>query len=108
MAVRQPGPEKVTEPTLTVLDLFLSDPGRDDWYGREISRLAGLRSDTVTRILMRFDQWGWVETRWEDSAAAHSQGRPPRRFYKLTGVGERSARQLILQYASSGLRWKPA
>jgi PadR family transcriptional regulator len=100
MAAPAPGPKKVTQPTLQVLELLLSQPKRDDWFGLEICREAGLGSGTVTQILVRLDQWGWVATRWEDEDQAHAHGRPRRRFYRLNAVGQCAARELLLKRPS--------
>jgi PadR family transcriptional regulator PadR len=62
----------------------------------------------VTQILFRLEQWGWVESRWEDTGTAHGMGRPRRRFYGLTGMGARAARELIQERFPGGLRgWNP-
>jgi hypothetical protein len=99
------GPKKVTLPTLQVLDLFVADPTRDDWYALELCRQTGLGSGTMSQILFRLQQWGWVEDRWEDAADAHARRRPPRRFYRLTGLGERGARQLLVRRLPGRLTW---
>jgi DNA-binding MarR family transcriptional regulator len=96
-AVKDPaaGPKKVTQPTLLVLALFLALPSRDDWFPLEICRQTGLGSSTVTQILFRLDQWGWVDSRWEDTDVARREGRPRRRFYKVTSEGQRAASRLV-------------
>jgi PadR family transcriptional regulator, regulatory protein PadR len=82
-------PQRVTLPTLQILAAFMSDLSRDDWYGRALSVHTGLGSGTVLQCLYRLENWGWLESRWEDRNVATRDGRPPRRFYRLTGVGQR-------------------
>jgi DNA-binding MarR family transcriptional regulator len=101
----QTGPKKVTIPTLQVLDLFLANPGRDDIFALELCRQTGLGSGTVTQILFRLEQWGWAESRWEDLVTAHGMGRPRRRFYRLTGAGDRAARELVKARFPGLLGW---
>jgi hypothetical protein len=45
--------------------------------------------------------------RWEDKDAANRDGRPPRRFYTLTGVGQREARALLAERFKGQLRFSP-
>lgn len=89
------GPKKVTQPTLQVLALFLTSRSTKDWFPLEISRTTGIRSSTITQILFRLEGWGWVESRWENADDALHDRRPRRRFYRLTGLGEGSARGLV-------------
>lgn len=100
------GPTKVSQPLIQVLDLLLSDPAREDWYGLGIIRETGLGSGTVTQILARCLQWKWVDSHWEDESNARADGRPPRRYYRLTGVGEHAARELIHQRELRNARWR--
>jgi PadR family transcriptional regulator, regulatory protein PadR len=104
MAVRK-GPQKVTVPTLQVLDVLLAEPARDDWFGFDLCRLTRLSSGTVTQILFRLESWGWLASRWEDTAEAHGQGRPRRRLYRLTGTGEVAARSLMVERFPGHARW---
>jgi PadR family transcriptional regulator, regulatory protein PadR len=85
-------PQRVTLPTLQILAAFMSDLSRDDWYGRALSVHTGLGSGTVLQCLYRLENWGWLESRWEDRDVATLDGRPPRRFYQLTGVAQRQIR----------------
>src|SRR5215470_20041924 len=59
-------PQRVTLPTLQILAAFMADLSRDDWYGRALSVHTGLGSGTVLQCLYRLENWGWLESRWED------------------------------------------
>jgi PadR family transcriptional regulator PadR len=59
--------------------------------GAEIGRVAKLQSGTLYPILMRLEACGWLESRWE-SEEPQALGRPRRRFYKVTGIGQTRAR----------------
>ena len=87
-----PGP-KMTIPTQRVLEALLADPQRE-LYGLEIGDEAGLRSGTVHPILARLEGVGWLVSRWEDIDAS-AEGRPPRRYYRLTAAGVQAARAAL-------------
>ena len=99
--------KRVTLPTLQILAAFMSHLKRDDWYGRALSVHTGLGSGTVLQSLYRLENWGWLESRWEDREVATRDGRPPRRFYTLTGVGQREARALLADRFKGQLRFAP-
>jgi len=99
------GPKRVTIPVLQVIDVFLYEPRRDDWFALEICRRTSLGSGTVAQILFRLEQWGWLTSRWEDATEAHSRGRPRRRFYQLTGLGATEAQRLVRQRFPGIQRW---
>src|SRR5215467_1817019 len=63
-------PQRVTLPTLQILAAFMSDLRRDDWYGRALSVHTGLGSGTVLQCLYRLENWGWLDSRWEDRDVA--------------------------------------
>jgi DNA-binding PadR family transcriptional regulator len=83
----------MTIPTQLVLEALLDEPGRE-LYGLEIGDLAGLRSGTVHPILARLEGVGWLESRWED-IDPQTEGRPPRRYYRLTADGLPAARAAL-------------
>lgn len=56
-------------------------------FGFDVMDLTGLPSGTVYPILRRFEEDGWVRSRWEREDAAHSEGRPRRRHYTLSAAG---------------------
>lgn len=84
---------RMTIPTQLVLRALLEDPTRDR-YGAEIGGEAGLPSGTVHPILARLEGVGWLESRWED-IDPRVEGRPARRFYRLTTDGMESARAAL-------------
>lgn len=57
-------------------------------YGLDIVTRTGLPSGTVYPTLGRLKQSGLVKARWEDQRIAEREGRPRRRYYELTSVGE--------------------
>ena len=65
--------------------------GGRELSGAAISREARLTSGTLYPMLMRLEQYGWLESRWEIDDP-QTLGRPRRRYYRLTGVGETRAR----------------
>ena len=84
------GGPRMTIPTQLVLRSLLEDPTRE-LYGIEIGAAAGLPSGTIHPILARLEGLGWVESRWED-IDTRAEGRPARRYYRLTAAGVQSAR----------------
>jgi PadR family transcriptional regulator PadR len=72
-----------------VLAVFLADPA-EPRYGYDLMRAARLPSGTLYPMLARLQDEGLVESRWEP--AGQAGGRPPRRYYQLSGDGIRVAR----------------
>ena len=98
---------RMTLPTQLVLRALLEDLDQE-LYGVEIGAAAGLPSGTVHPILARLEGRGWLESRWED-IDPRAAGRPPRRYYRLTGEGVRSAREALARAyrPSAHLRLRP-
>jgi PadR family transcriptional regulator, regulatory protein PadR len=84
---------RMTIPTQLVLQALLEDPTRE-LYGIEIGTAAGLPSGTVHPILARLEGLGWLSSRWEE-IDPRREGRPPRRYYRLTAAGVHSAREAL-------------
>ncbi|MCF6475595.1 PadR family transcriptional regulator [Nonomuraea sp. MG754425] len=80
----------MTMPTQLVLRVLLADPTRER-YGLEICADSGLPSGTIHPILARLDQYGWLESWWEE-IDPRAEGRPRRRYYRLTPDGAERAR----------------
>ena len=83
----------MTIPTQLVLRALLADP-QEELYGVEITQAAGLPSGTVHPMLARLEALGWVESRWEE-IDTRAEGRPARRYYRLTASGVESARTAL-------------
>jgi PadR family transcriptional regulator, regulatory protein PadR len=99
-----PGPRMTLQVQL-VLDALVADPGRER-YGLQLCELTGLPSGTIYPIMARLEQLGWVESSWEDPARHVAEGRPRRRYYRLTGEGAGQARQALARARrDSRLRW---
>ncbi|MFI1382939.1 PadR family transcriptional regulator [Embleya sp. NPDC020886] len=86
-------PFKITGATLDVLEALLAH--RDELHGFAIARAAGKATGSVYPILLRLENAGWVESHWETE---HPQeGRPRRRFYRLSGVGLPHAQAIVME-----------
>ena len=59
-------------------------------YGFDICTETALPSGTVYPALSRFERDGHVRSSWEDAGKAHREGRPPRRYYRITAEGRRA------------------
>ncbi len=75
---------KHSEQTRAVLVELASEPSRDR-YGYDLARETGLASGTLYPILMRLEDRGFLEARWELS------DRRPRHVYRLTEAGLEAA-----------------
>jgi PadR family transcriptional regulator, regulatory protein PadR len=71
---------KHSEQTRAVLAELATDPSRGR-YGYELAQETGLASGTLYPILMRLEDRGLLEARWELS------DRRPRHVYRLTAAG---------------------
>jgi DNA-binding PadR family transcriptional regulator len=67
--------------------LVLSALAAGAHYGLEVIERTGLSSGTVYPALRRLEAGGLLESDWEDEARAHDDGRPARRYYRLTREG---------------------
>ena len=60
----------------------------DDFgYGFDIIERTGLPSGTVYPALASLERKGFVKSRWEPDQVARQDGRPRRRYYRLTREG---------------------
>jgi DNA-binding PadR family transcriptional regulator len=69
-------------------------------YGFDVIDRTGLPSGTVYPALSRLERDGYVRSAWEDAAAAHTEGRPARRYYRITAPGTRALRDAVEYYRS--------
>jgi len=92
---------------LRVLKHFIENAS-GEVSGAELSRKLGIASGSLYPILFRYEQAGWLNSRWEEidpSVAA----RPRRRFYRLGDLGRRRATELIEEVSISigEPQWSP-
>ena len=78
---------RLTQPTLKVLRFLLEKP-REGRSGAEMSKATGVRAGTLYPMLACLEQAGWLASEWE-LADPNILGRPRRRFYELTALGQR-------------------
>lgn len=68
--------------------IVLQAIARGHRYGFEIMDRSGLPDGTVYPALRRLEAAGFLDAEWEAEAEAQAEGRPPRRYYRLTAAGE--------------------
>ena len=95
---------RMTIPTQLVLQALLAHPERE-LYGVEVGEQAGLRSGTVHPILARLEGVGWLQSRWEDTDP-RAEGRPVRRYYRLTADGARAAQAALARAYRASPAWR--
>lgn len=67
-------------------------------FGFDIMDATGLTSGTVYPALERLEELGLVRSKWESDAVAHRDGRPARRYFELTRIGDRSLTEGLARY----------
>jgi PadR family transcriptional regulator PadR len=96
---------RLSGPTLRLLKLMIEKPleGRS---GADISKTLKIGSGTLYPLLQRLENAGWLKSEWEQLDPSQA-GRPRRRYYKLTGDGQKQAVQALaeLQTAPGVLAW---
>jgi DNA-binding PadR family transcriptional regulator len=85
-----------------VIKIFLQDPSKPR-YGMELMRVTGQPSGTLYPILAKLEKHGWLSLGKED-IDPRIEGRPARRFYRITGSAVPVARS---QLAALSERYRP-
>lgn len=67
-------------------------------YGFDVIETTGLPSGTVYPALSRLERDGLLKSAWEDERRAHDDGRPARRYYRLTAPGSRVLADSLAYY----------
>ena len=93
----------LTYPTAAVL-LAIRQGHR---YGFDLMDATGLPDGTVYPLLRRLERRGVLTAAWEDEEAAHADGRPPRRYYELTPVGEASLSEVSERFPALARLFAP-
>ena len=87
------------EDALIVAAAELGSGGQPEVHGYVLARAVQHLRDarrltaygTLYKALGRLERDGYLTSRWEDPLVAADEGRPRRRFYRLTAQGERAA-----------------
>jgi PadR family transcriptional regulator PadR len=83
-----PRPPNASAQTHRLLVALLERP--QSWrYGYELSKETGLKSGTLYPLLMRLNDQGLLDSRWQEPERV---GRPARHAYRLTAQGLKLAR----------------
>lgn len=91
--------------------LILSALDAGSGYGLDVMDRTGLSAGTVYPALRRLEELGRIDGEWEEEQAAHGEGRPARRYYRITPAGQAAlqeakariaARQQALGWADPG------
>jgi PadR family transcriptional regulator PadR len=75
--------------------LVLHAVARGSAYGFDIIEAVGLPGGTVYPALSRLARDGYVSSSWEAVEIARAEGRPPRRYYRVTTAGLRTLNDAI-------------
>jgi PadR family transcriptional regulator PadR len=84
---------RMTLQTQLVLRAFLDAP-REEQYGLELAKASGLPTGSIYPILARLEAAGWITSDWE-MIDERAEGRPRRRYYRLTSYGARASKEAL-------------
>lgn len=90
---------------LKIFALMLEDPTKG-WAGADLTRATAIPSGNLYVILGDLQERGVLESEWE-KVDPKVEGRPRRRFFKLTPLGVRSAQRALRAVAVSSMTLKP-
>lgn len=92
---------------LRILKAFLdamAENSEADLYGRDIMKRARIFSGTLYPLLIKFEQQGLLTSAWEQIDPS-VEGRPARRLYRMTPLGEQVTRAVLAELQMPG--WVP-
>jgi PadR family transcriptional regulator, regulatory protein PadR len=100
---------RITPATLDVLGVLVE--ADRDLHGFALAKAAHRPTGSVYLILSRLEEAGWIGSYWEE-VNAQNEGRPRRRFYRLTPDGLSASRVILAERrgkpAARGVkRWNP-
>jgi PadR family transcriptional regulator, regulatory protein PadR len=86
---------RLSHQTLRVLSVFLEEP-KNEFAGSDIWKKTRLLSGTLYPILLRLESCGWLTSEWEKLDPSET-GRPRKRLYRLTAIGNGKASNALLE-----------
>ena len=72
-------------------------------YGFDIMDATDLPSGTVYPILARLQSRGLAESEWEDPRVPREEGRPARKYYRITAAGRSALATELERFRAQGL-----
>lgn len=93
---------RLSKQGLLVLCLFTDRP-TVALAGSDIVKAAGILSGTTYQILFRLERAGWLTSEWE-KVEPNEIGRPRKRLYRLTALGEQKSRAALSEVGISSGR----
>ncbi len=94
---------RLSDEAARVLKLFLRDPSRDI-FGLEVLAETGIQSGSLYPILHRLQHQQLLTARWEPLSTATSQGRRPRRLYRLDSANADRASDALAEWQAAARR----
>ena len=67
-------------------------------YGFDVIDATRLPSGTVYPALSRLERDGYLRSAWENERYAFNEGRPARRYYRVTAAGARALDDAVVYY----------
>jgi PadR family transcriptional regulator PadR len=86
----------LTKASAKVLRAFLDKPGHEQ-YGFGLMKVTGVKSGSLYPMLQRLEHRGWIEG-FDETIDERTEGRPRRRLYRLTALGEREGRGAVADF----------
>lgn len=115
MPRRKKGALLPLEVDILTAGLAMRRGGGGAFHGFELARQMATGGErgltahgTLYKALGRLEDWGLLESRWEEAESAAAEGRPRRRLYELTAVGVRAEAAARAGERQPLLRLRPA
>lgn len=94
---------RISDRGLKVLRAMIDNPARP-MAGSDLFRSTGVGFSTIYPMLIRFEKAGWLSAKWED-VKPEEAGRPAKRLYQLTGLGQREAQARLSELSIGAVQW---
>ena len=93
------GDLNITPNIARLLRVFLEDPEQSH-FGTELTSESRVSAGSLYPALRRMEAAGFIEGEWEDIDPS-VEGRPARRYYKLSANGAREGRLILAEYSAN-------
>ena len=91
---------RLSHQALRVIGTFVEEP-RKSFSGSDLADKLAIGSGTLYPILGRFEDAGWLDSTWEEVDPSEAK-RPRKRLYRITAVGQNSARSALREVQFPG------